>query len=93
MTSPVHIGSTGKYILILCKGSIQGLEGTRFTAEPKYLNNFAQSRKRFASSQHHNGSNSFLFVEWHKNLVTQSKIERNKGLLIVFTECFKRFYN
>ena len=77
MTSSVHIGSKGKYILILCKRSTQGLKGTRFTAEPKYLINFAQSRKRFASSQNHNGSNNF-FVRGMIQKPSNSKQNRKK---------------
>ena len=58
----MHIDNKGKDILILCKGSTQGLGGTLFTSEAKYPINFRQSVKKISSSQHHDGSNSFLFV-------------------------------
>ena len=49
-------------ILILDKGSIQGLNNTTLTAEAKYPVNFTESGKRFVLSLHYNGSNSFLFA-------------------------------
>ena len=50
-------------ILILDKGSIQGLDNTTLTAETKYLVNFTELGKRFVLSLHYNGSNSFFFVK------------------------------
>ena len=50
-------------ILILDKGSIQGLDNTTLTAETKYPVNFTESGKRFVLSLRYNGSNSFFFVK------------------------------
>ena len=62
MSSSPHIDNRGKDILILSKGPIQSLDGTKFTAEALYPINFTQLGKRFALSLHYNGSNNFLFV-------------------------------
>ena len=50
-------------MLIHGEGSTQGLDDTTLTAEAIYLVNFTQPGKRFVSSLHYNGSNSFLFVD------------------------------
>ena len=52
MSSSVHIDYKNKDILILNKGATQGLFDTTLTAEAKYHFIFI----------HHNGSNSFLFL-------------------------------
>ena len=62
MRLSVHIGNKRKDILILVEGPTQGLDDSTLTVEAKYPINFTQSRKRFVLSLHHNGSNSFLFV-------------------------------
>ena len=63
-------------VLILDKWPIQGLDGTAFLAEAKHPINFTQSGKRLVLSLHHNGSNSFLFVNATK--VCQFKAENSE---------------
>ena len=58
----VHIDGRNKNILALGERSTQSLENPTITAETKYPINFTEPGKRFASSLHYNGSNSFLFV-------------------------------
>ena len=72
MSSFVHIDNKGKVILIFGEGPTQGLDDTTLTAEAKYPINFVQPIKRFVSSLHCNGSNSFLFVNATKNISIQS---------------------
>ena len=60
-------------ILILDKGSIQGLNNTTLTAEAKYPVNFTESGKRFVLSLHYNGSNSFLFANATKMYLLKAK--------------------
>ena len=55
------VKSSGKDILIICKGPIKTSAGTTYIAEAIYPSNFRQSRKRFALRLHYNKSNSFLF--------------------------------
>ena len=62
MSSSVHVDNKGKDILIFGEGPTQGLDDRTLTTEAKYPINFTKSGKRFVSSLHYNGSNSFLFV-------------------------------
>ena len=54
-----HIDNKKKDILVL--GPTQGLEHT-LTAEKIYSINFTVSKKKFCLILHHNGANSYLFV-------------------------------
>ena len=60
MSSTVDIDNKKKDILILGKGSTQGLDGTTLTAEPKNSINVSRSNTKFCFTLHFNGSNSFL---------------------------------
>ena len=62
MSSSVYVDNKGKYILILGGRPTQGLDDTTLTAQAIYPFDFTQSGNRFVLSIHHNGSNSFLFV-------------------------------
>ena len=61
MSSSAHINNKKKDILVLGKGPKQGLEHT-LTAEKMYSINFTVTNKRICLSLHHNGANSYLFV-------------------------------
>ena len=61
MSSSAHIDNKKKDILVLGKGSTQGLEHT-LTAEKIYSINFTVGKKKFCLSLHYNGANSYLFV-------------------------------
>ena len=50
-----------KDILVLTKGTTQGLEHT-LTADKIYSFNFTVTKKTFCLSLHYNGANSYLFV-------------------------------
>ena len=50
-----------KKTLVLGREPTQGLEST-LTAEKMYLINFTVTKKKFCLSLHHNGGNSYLFV-------------------------------
>ena len=52
MSSSVHIDNEGKDILILGKGTAQGLNDTMLTAETQYWINFTSQNKKFCSSLH-----------------------------------------
>ena len=62
MSLSVHIDNKKKYILILGKGPIQGLDDTKQTTEKVYLINFTEYSKKFCLSFHYSGTNSYLFV-------------------------------
>ena len=61
MSSSARIDNRKKDILILGKGSTQGLEHT-LSAEKLYLVNFTKKNTKFCLSLHYNGANSYLFV-------------------------------
>ena len=52
----------GKDILILRKGSTQGLGGQLLSAKKMYSIHFTKFNTKFCLSLHYNGSNSYLFV-------------------------------
>ena len=66
MSSTVHVDNKRKVILILGKGSTQGLDNTKLTAEAKYLIKFTKSNERFVLSLNCNINDSFLFVNTAK---------------------------
>ena len=69
----MHVDNKKKYILVLDGIPTQRLDDTAITAELKYSIKFTESRKRFASNLHYNGSNNFLFINAAKNISIQSK--------------------
>ena len=60
-STSIHIENKKKKILVLGRGPTQGLEST-LTAEKMYSINFTVTKKKFCSSLHYNGGNSYLFV-------------------------------
>ena len=61
MSSSTHIDNNKKEILVLGKRPTERLEHT-LTAEKMYSLTFTVAKKRFCLSLHHNGENSYLFV-------------------------------
>ena len=59
MSSSAHVHNKKKDILILGKGSTQGLEHT-LTAEKMYSINFTVTKKEFCLNLHYNRANSYL---------------------------------
>ena len=72
MSSSVHIDNEKKDILILGKGSTQGLDDAKLTAEAQYWTNFSRSNRKSSLSLHYNGSNSFVFN--HATKIYQFKV-------------------
>ena len=61
MSSYVHIDNKGNHILILGKGSTQGLNHT-LAVETQYSINFTRPGTKLCLSLHYNGSNSFFLI-------------------------------
>ena len=61
MSSSSYIDNKKKYILILGKGSTQGLEHT-LAADKLYTINFTKLNTKFCLSLHYNGANIFLLM-------------------------------
>ena len=62
MNLPIYIDNTGKDILILGKGPMQGLGEHSLTAVKMYSISFSKDNIKFCLSLHYNGANSYLFV-------------------------------
>ena len=67
MSTSIHIDNKKKDILVLGRGPTQELEST-LTAVKMYSINFTVTKKKFCLSLHYNGGNSYLFVNWHRNV-------------------------
>ena len=74
MNSSIHIDNKKKYILILGKGSTQGLGKHSLTAEKMYSINFTFSSKKLCLSLHYKGANSYLFINGTKIYKFKPKI-------------------
>ena len=61
MSSSTKIDNSNKDILVLGKGTIQGLEHT-LSAEEMYSTNFTEIDKKLCLILHYNEVNSYLFV-------------------------------
>ena len=72
ISSSAHVDNKKNDILILGKGLTQWLEHI-LSAEKMYLINFIVTRKKFCSSLHYNGSNSYLFVNVEKTVKFKAK--------------------
>ena len=60
-------------MLILGKGSKDGLEITTLTTEAQYSVNFTEQQKKLCLSLYYNRSNSFLFLNGVKTYQFQPK--------------------
>ena len=78
MSSSTKIDNRKKHILILGKGSTQGLEHT-FSAESLYLINFTKKNTKFCSSLHYNRANSYLFVTGTEIIKFKAKDSENSA--------------
>ena len=92
MNTSVHIDNENKDMLILGEGPTQGLNDTTLIAESKYPIKVTQSEKRFVLSQHHNGSNSFLFVNAAKIYQFKAKDSEKNPKYTIFRQYCKWFY-
>ena len=61
MSTSIHIDNKKKYILVLGRGPMQGLEST-LIAKKIYSINFTVTKNKFCLSLHYNGANGYLFV-------------------------------
>ena len=74
INSSIHVDNKGKDILILRKGSTQGLGEHLLTAEKKHLINFSKDNITFSLSLHYNGANSYLFINGTEIIKFKAKI-------------------
>ena len=82
LSSSSHANNKKKYILVLGKDFIQGINGTTIYAQKLYSINFTEKNKKFCLSLHYNGANSYLFVngmEIHKFKAKDTEIVGSLG--------------
>ena len=84
MSASIHIDNKGKDILVLGREPTQGLENT-LTAEKMYSINFTVTKKKFCSSLHYNGANSYLFVNGTEIIKFKAK---NSAIVIFLSAIF-----
>ena len=63
MSSSTHANNQTRCILVLRKDFIQGIDNTTIYAEKMCSANFTVDNKKFCLSLHHNGDNSYPFVD------------------------------
>ena len=61
MSTSTHTDNKKKDILVLGRGTTQGLEST-LAAEKMYSIKYTVTKKKFCLTLHYNGGNSYLFV-------------------------------
>ena len=62
MSSSAHIDNKKKGILVLGNGPTQGLQHTLTAKKKMYSINFTVTNKKFCSSLHYNGADSYIFA-------------------------------
>ena len=71
-------------IYVLGKDFVQGINNTTIYAEKIYKTNFTEQSKKFVSSLHYNGDNSYLFVNGGQELKFKSSVNYlDRNLLCV----------
>ena len=77
LSSSTHANNRANNILVLGKDFIQGINGTTIYAEKMYVANFTVYGKKVCLSLHHNGDNSYLFVNNRKIIKFKAKDSEN----------------
>ena len=68
-----------RYFLILGKSLTEGLHNTTLTAKAQYCISFTKQDKKFCSSLHYNGNNSYSFVNRVKIYQSKAKYSELYG--------------
>ena len=76
LSNSVHANNKANNILVLGKGFIQGVNGTKIYAEKMYTPNFTVHGKKVCLSLHYNGENNYLFV--NNREITKFKAANSK---------------
>ena len=73
MSTSTHANNRENDISVLRKGFIQGINGTTIFAEKMHSIKFSATEKRFSSSLHYNGDNSYLYVNGKEMIKFKAK--------------------
>ena len=76
MSSSTHATNKANNILVLGKDFIHGINSTIIYTEKMYSINFSATGRKFCLSLHHNGDNSYLFVDG-KEMIKDSETVAN----------------
>ena len=72
-SSLVHANNKANNIYVIGDLFVQGISDTTLYAEKIYSQNFTQSSKKFVSSLHYNGNDSYLFANGRQELKFKAK--------------------
>ena len=71
----IHSNNKANNIYVMGDDIVQGINDTTLYAEKIYSQNFTQPSKKFISSLHYNGDDSYLFVNGKQELKFKCKTE------------------
>ena len=84
MSFSSHSTSKTQNIYVLGKDFVQGINNTTIYSEKIYKTNFTEHSKKFVLSLHHNGDDSYLFVNGTQELKFKSAINyKDRNFLCV----------
>ena len=76
MSFSTHVTNRANNIYVMGELFIQGINGTTLYAEKKFYRNFTDPGKKFILSLHHNGDDSYLFVNGRQELKFKCKTDQ-----------------
>ena len=76
MSSSVHTTNRANHICLMGTGLTQGTNDATIYAEKNFYRNFTDFGKKFVSSLHYNGDNSYLFVNGKQELKFKAKTDQ-----------------
>ena len=76
MSFSVHTTNRANHIYLMGTGLTQGIIDTTIYAENNFYRNFTDFGKKFISSSHYNGDNSYLFVNGRQELKFKAKTDQ-----------------
>ena len=91
INSSAHVDNKNKEILILDKGTTQGLDDATLTSEVQYYINFTKQGKKFCLNLYYSGSNSCLFANGIKIYQFKSKESELFDYLVRLENISKEF--
>ena len=72
----IHATNRANNIYLMGEGLTQGINGTTIYAEKKFYRNFTDFGKKFMSSLHYNGDDSYFFVNGRQELKFKAKTDQ-----------------
>ena len=76
MSSSIHATNRANHIYIMGEGLIQGINDTTLYAEKNYWRNLTDPGKKYITSLHYNGDDSYVFVNGRQELKFKDKTDQ-----------------